>query len=708
MRRSLLERSKLRPEGWYRDATLSMSVDFRALTEPHYAAMGAATGTPASRGHFEQTGQVRGAITIGGRTMQVVRASAYGTNRGDLAGAPRHRLREDDLQRSTGHITGPAPFVNWFSMNFGEALALGGSCGRASDGVMRGAGWIHHDGRTEDLNDVVIESTYKRDSILHTSIRLTGSRGGRPQDRRRRPRPHRVSDEDPDAGRRHVRQRRARRISRRRPRRLRHQRALAQGRRRLNRFAAHDQPTAAARLAQGVRSRGPVQSFRAAAEELHVTPSAVSHHVRSLERRLGRPLFERAGNSVKLTREGEALRGPDLRRVRASGERGRGVRPPATRRLTIGAFPFLVSEILVPNLGELRARLPGVSLAVVSETHLGLLTHADPAQRIDAIVRYGDGRFPACTARKLTDIELVPVASPKLLGTVNERDAKRLLAHGPASRSTARSTAGPSGQARRASPSPHDRTHSPSTVICRRCARSNRASVSASASARSSIRGSRNGASRSCSTNPSRPIRRPIWSPRNMPARGRNSTCSQTGCSRASSTDERRSPPARIPALAMRQRGPPSIVFQRRSVRRCAMAMQALYFNGARSLEWRDVAQPRLEGAGEALVRPLAVATCDLDVAIVAGKGPFAPPFAIGHEFAGEIVELGDAVQNFRIGDRVAVAFQPSCGGCAPCRRGHTAACTVAPGTPMYGIGVTGGDWGGGSPISYGCRLAAR
>ena len=125
------------------------------------------------------------------------------------------------------------------------------------------------------------------------------------------------------------------------------------------------------------------------------------------------------------------------------------------------------------------------------------------------------------------------------------------------------------------------------------------------------------------------------------------------------------------------------------------MTMQALYFNGARCLEWRDVAQPRLEGAGEAIVRPLAVATCDLDVAIVAGKGPFAPPFQIGHEFAGEIVELGDDVDGFRIGDRVAVAFQPSCGGCAPCRRGHTAACTVAPGTPMYGIGAAGGGWGG-------------
>jgi hypothetical protein len=73
----LLERSKLRPEGWYRDAKLDMAVDFRALTDPHYAA----TGT---RGHFEQTGQVRGEITIGGRTTH---ASGYGVR--DKSWGPR-------------------------------------------------------------------------------------------------------------------------------------------------------------------------------------------------------------------------------------------------------------------------------------------------------------------------------------------------------------------------------------------------------------------------------------------------------------------------------------------------------------------------------------------------------------------------------------------------------------------------------------------
>lgn len=123
--------------------------------------------------------------------------------------------------------------------------------------------------------------------------------------------------------------------------------------------------------------------------------------------------------------------------------------------------------------------------------------------------------------------------------------------------------------------------------------------------------------------------------------------------------------------------------------------MQALFFVAERRLEWREVPAPRLMGPAEALVRPLAVAACDLDAGIVAGNSPFDPPFALGHELAAEVLEVGEGVTGFAPGDRVAVAFQPSCGGCAPCRRGHSAACSVAPGTPMYGIGRAGGDWGG-------------
>ena len=123
--------------------------------------------------------------------------------------------------------------------------------------------------------------------------------------------------------------------------------------------------------------------------------------------------------------------------------------------------------------------------------------------------------------------------------------------------------------------------------------------------------------------------------------------------------------------------------------------MQALIFEGPRRLAWQEAEAPRLQGPGEALVRPLAVAACDLDAGIVAGNVPFPPSFQLGHEFAGEIVSLGEAVTGFVPGDLVAVSFEPSCGDCGPCRRGHSAACGTARGTAMYGIGAAGGDWGG-------------
>ena len=76
---------------------------------------------------------------------------------------------------------GASPFVNWFSMNFGPDLAMGGSCFRRADGQILGSGWIQIEGKTEDLKDVAITSEYKLDSILHESIVLTGTTAsGRP------------------------------------------------------------------------------------------------------------------------------------------------------------------------------------------------------------------------------------------------------------------------------------------------------------------------------------------------------------------------------------------------------------------------------------------------------------------------------------------------------------------------------------------------
>ena len=123
--------------------------------------------------------------------------------------------------------------------------------------------------------------------------------------------------------------------------------------------------------------------------------------------------------------------------------------------------------------------------------------------------------------------------------------------------------------------------------------------------------------------------------------------------------------------------------------------VQELTFIEAGVVEWRDAPEPVLQGPGEVLVRPLAVATCDLDAAIIRGRAPFAGPFALGHEFVGEVVDAGDDVAGVEVGERFAVPFQICCGTCAACRRGLTDSCESAPPRAMYGLGPLGGAWGG-------------
>jgi alcohol dehydrogenase len=104
---------------------------------------------------------------------------------------------------------------------------------------------------------------------------------------------------------------------------------------------------------------------------------------------------------------------------------------------------------------------------------------------------------------------------------------------------------------------------------------------------------------------------------------------------------------------------------------------------------------PAADPAGAALVRPLAVATCDLDTVVNTGAFPLPLPYALGHEFVAEVLEVGPAVSVTRPGDRVAVPFQINCGRCGYCRRGQTGDCGTVPHVAGYGLGALGGDWGG-------------
>lgn len=109
---------------------------------------------------------------------------------------------------------------------------------------------------------------------------------------------------------------------------------------------------------------------------------------------------------------------------------------------------------------------------------------------------------------------------------------------------------------------------------------------------------------------------------------------------------------------------------------------------------WREAPDPKLQGPKEAIVRPIVVGRCDLDVAYTRGLLPMPSGAPIGHEIIAEVVDAGEDA-GVKSGDRVFVPAQISCGRCTNCRRGLTGRCTAVPFAASYGMG-RGGDFGGG------------
>ena len=124
--------------------------------------------------------------------------------------------------------------------------------------------------------------------------------------------------------------------------------------------------------------------------------------------------------------------------------------------------------------------------------------------------------------------------------------------------------------------------------------------------------------------------------------------------------------------------------------------MRQLMFEDAGRYAWRDAPEPTISGPEQAIVRPLAVACCDLDVGVAQGVLPMLPGHGVGHEGIAEVVAVGDAVRGVRAGDRVVVPFQISCGQCRECRRGVTGSCGSVPLMAMYGMAPLAGLDGGG------------
>ncbi|MBF9521583.1 hypothetical protein B5566_13720 [Mycobacterium sp. MHSD3] len=120
--------------------------------------------------------------------------------------------------------------------------------------------------------------------------------------------------------------------------------------------------------------------------------------------------------------------------------------------------------------------------------------------------------------------------------------------------------------------------------------------------------------------------------------------------------------------------------------------MRSLVYVGPGKVEWREAAEPVLQGDCEALVVPVAASRCNFDIAMISGEVPLRPPFPIGHEAVVKVVSIGDGVTSVRPGDIAVVVWHIACGGCDRCLRGMTGHCRQVPPGSSYGVG---GPWGG-------------
>lgn len=104
--------------------------------------------------------------------------------------------------------------------------------------------------------------------------------------------------------------------------------------------------------------------------------------------------------------------------------------------------------------------------------------------------------------------------------------------------------------------------------------------------------------------------------------------------------------------------------------------MKAVVYHGGTDLRIEDVPTPKIEYPNNAIVKVAMSTICGTDVHIVGGHFPVTLPTVMGHEFVGEVVEVGPDVMDFKPGDRVAVACVAGCGVCKPCKDGQPVHCT--------------------------------
>ncbi len=156
-------------------------------------------------------------------------------------------------------------------------------------------------------------------------------------------------------------------------------------------------------------------NFSRAADELGLTPAAVSHQIKEFEEQLGVALFTRSSRTMRLTEAGAVLHDASTdalqtlaRAVTRARKLSRGV-----MQLKLSLDPTFASKWMMPKLERFRRTHPGVDLRFDIAFEVREFDQDD----IDVAIRFGAGKYPGLAAHRLFENIIIPVCSPRLLSS---------------------------------------------------------------------------------------------------------------------------------------------------------------------------------------------------------------------------------------------------------------------------------------------------
>ncbi|WP_419905125.1 LysR substrate-binding domain-containing protein [Kiloniella sp.] len=165
-------------------------------------------------------------------------------------------------------------------------------------------------------------------------------------------------------------------------------------------------------------------SLTRAAEELGVTPGAVSHQIRQLEERLGIKLIRRVGNGIVLTHAAERAL-PDITRgfdaLTTGMSRLRSERRAET--FTISADTSFASQWLAPHLNRVRAVLPNLDVRIVSPVPLDTMIE----EAVDLAISYANEIPDSLVSQEFSSERVIPSCAPKLIQHKDKTDQAEIL-----------------------------------------------------------------------------------------------------------------------------------------------------------------------------------------------------------------------------------------------------------------------------------------